>query len=115
MTFIYLVFLLLSKACFAQLDTSALYYKYPDTPPFTMTRVPDSTKFAKANLPLKKPLVVMIFSPDCDHCIHEVKALLANMDLFKKAQILLIGHLDFHYLKTFYEEYKLAITMNKPK
>ena len=97
----------LKNAC-AQIDTSALYFKYPNVPPFTITRVPDSTKFAKADLQTGKPVVIMVFSPDCEHCTHEVKEILAHIDLFKKAELLMIAHLDFHYLKTFYSDYKIA-------
>ena len=96
------------KTACSQIDTSALYFKYPDVPPFTITRVPDSTKFAKADLQTRKPLIIMVFSPDCEHCTHEVKEILAHMDLFKNVQLLMIAHLDFHYLKTFYTDYKIA-------
>ena len=100
--------MLIAHVGIAQKDTAALYLKYPNVPPFTITKVPDSTKFAKANLSQKKPVLVMVFSPDCDHCIHETKELLAHMDLFKNVQIVLVAHLDFKDLEKFYEEYKLA-------
>lgn len=105
---LFFILLLLSNGLSAQTDTAALYFKYPNVPPFTITKVPDSTKFAKANLSAKKPVLIMVFSPDCDHCIHETKELLANMELFKNVQIIMVAHLDFKYLKKFYEEYKLA-------
>ena len=105
---LYIAFLVMAKVTAAQTDTSALYYKYPDVPPFTVIKVPDSTKFVKADLITKKPVIIMVFSPDCDHCTHEVKEIIAHMDLFKNTQILLIAHLDFHYLKTFYQDYHIA-------
>ena len=105
---LYCVLILLAKTSIAQTDTAALYYKYPNVPPFTITKVPDSTKFVKANLSPKRPVLIMVFSPDCDHCIHEIKELLAHMELFKNIQIILVAHLDFKDLKKFYEEFKIA-------
>ena len=104
----YCLLMLLVTAGFAQTDTAALYFKYPNVPPFTITKVPDSTKFVKANLLPKKPVLIMIFSPDCEHCIHEVKEILSHMELFKNVQIVMVAHLDFKNLKKFYNEYKLA-------
>jgi len=105
---LYTILLLVTTIAFAQIDTSALYYKYPDVPPFTIIKVPDSTKFVKADLDTKKSTIIMIFSPDCEHCQHEVKELKANINLFKNTQIVLVSYLDFHFLKTFYTNYKIA-------
>ena len=105
------LFNLVMLACnmiYAQSDTSLLYIKYPDVPPFTITKVPDSSKFVKADLQKKKAVMIMVFSPDCDHCQHEVKEIIANIDLFKDVQILLVSHLGYHYIKAFYEEYHIA-------
>jgi thioredoxin-related protein len=105
---LYILVVLTGKMAYAQADTSLLYIKYPDVPPFTVTKVPDSSKFTKADLQKKKAVMIMIFSPDCDHCQHEVKEILEKIELFKDAQILLVSHLDYHYIKTFYEEYNVA-------
>ena len=50
----------------------------------------------------------MVFSPDCEHCQHETKELIAHIDLFKKAQIVMVSPLEYDYIKKFYEEYKIA-------
>ena len=50
----------------------------------------------------------MMFSPDCEHCQAETKDILANINLFKKAQILMVSPIDFKYMKEFYTEYKIA-------
>ena len=71
-------------------------------------KVPDSTAFTKANLAKKKATIILVFSPDCEHCQRETKELIANIDLFKKAQIVMSSPLDYGYIKRFYEEYKIA-------
>lgn len=105
---LFIIFLFAFKAATAQTDTSALYFKYPDVPPFTITRIPDSTKFVKADLTKNKPVLIMVFSPDCDHCKHEIKELIEHIDLFKNIQIVMASPLDFNLIKTFYETYKIA-------
>ncbi len=101
----------------AQTDTSALYLRFPTIPPFKIIRVPDSTRFTKDDLSKKKPTLIMVFSPDCEHCQHMTKELVANIKLFKKAQIVMTSPLEFGYIKKFYEEYGIAdcpvITMGR--
>ena len=92
----------------AQTDTTLLYLRFPTVPPFTITKVADSSKFSKADLSRKKATIIIIFSPDCEHCQHETRELTANIKLFKKAQIIMASPLEHAYLKKFYDEYNIA-------
>ena len=107
----------LSVSCFAQQDTSLLYLRFPTIPPFKLINVPDSTYFIKDDLKKKTPTIVMVFSPDCEHCQEMTKQITANIKLFKKAQIVMATPVGFSYVKKFYEEYKIsnysAITMGR--
>ncbi len=107
----------LSVSCFAQQDTSLLYLRFPTIPPFKLIKVPDSTYFTKDDLKKKTPTIVMVFSPDCEHCQEMTKQITANIKLFKKAQIVMATPVGFSYVKKFYEEYKIsnysAITMGR--
>jgi thioredoxin-related protein len=108
---------LLAMLSVAQQDTSLIYLRFPTIPPFKLTKVPDSTMFTKDNLKKKRPTIVMVFSPDCEHCQQMTKEITANIKLFKKAQIVMATPLEFNYVKKFYEEYKIAdypnITMGR--
>lgn len=99
---------IMGKTLLAQADTSLLYIKFPTVPPFSIIKVPDSTKFTKADLKRKKPVIIMGFSPDCEHCQHETKELIAHIDRFKNIQIVMISPLDYKYLQKFYDEYHLS-------
>jgi thioredoxin-related protein len=92
----------------AQMDTSLVYLRFPTVPPFKITNVADSSAFTKADLKKKTATIIMIFSPDCEHCRHETTELLAHIDLFKKAQIIMASPLDYGFIKQFYDEFKLA-------
>lgn len=103
-----LVFSCLFSPLMAQHDSALIYQRFPTVPPFSITKVDDSTRFTKADLAKRKATVIFIFSPDCDHCQQETKTLTANIKLFKKAQIVMASPLEHQHLKKFYDEYKIA-------
>lgn len=108
------VILLMSFAAtgFTQADTSLLYLRFPSVPPFSIIRVPDSTRFTKDDLKNKKATIIMVFSPDCEHCQKETRDLIANIGLFKKVQIVMASPISYPYIKKFYEEYEIALYPN---
>jgi thioredoxin-related protein len=86
-------------------------------PAFGITRVPDSSTFTRADLEKNKETIIMIFSPDCEHCQRETDSLVAHIDLFKDVQIVMASPLDFNNIKKFYYNYHIAnypcITMGR--
>jgi len=58
-------------------------------PPFKMYRS-DKTIFSAAELPKAKPVVLIYFDPDCDHCQKLMKELFQKIDAFKKAEIIMV-------------------------
>ncbi len=50
----------------------------------------------------------MIFSPDCEHCQHETEMLLADINKFKDAQIIMVTYLPYNEMMAFYKNYKIA-------
>ena len=103
-----LLIICIGKTGYSQADTSLLYLRFPTVPPFSINKAPDSIKFTKDDLHKKTATVIMVFSPDCEHCQHEINEIKANIRLFKKAQIVMASPLDYSYIKKFYEEYKIA-------
>lgn len=106
----YLIFcLLFGVSAFAQSGTSAV--KFPEyinkgtIPEFSVITAPDSAVFTDKNLKKFKPLLVMIFSPDCSHCQHETQLIEKNMEHFKDAQILMVTWLPYNTLVPFSKTY----------
>ena len=58
-------------------------------PPFKMT-LSNSNIFNAADLPKGKPLVLIYFDPDCDHCQKLMTELFKKIKSFKKAEMVLI-------------------------
>lgn len=87
---------------------SAIYKRFPAIPPFTIIRVPDSTLFTKNDLTKNKPVIIMIFSPDCDHCQKATRSLLENPVILKKARVIMASTVGYEYINKFYSEFKIA-------
>jgi thiol-disulfide isomerase/thioredoxin len=110
--------LFISQLSFSQVDSIApLYLRFPNLPQFTIYKASDSTAFTRENLQKKKPVVFILFSPDCEHCQHETNDLIANIDKFKRAQIVMITYMPYDMMIKFYKDYKIAnyplITMGR--
>ncbi|MDB5200231.1 MAG: hypothetical protein JWO92_2194 [Chitinophagaceae bacterium] len=103
--------LLITLVGFSQTEqadtTKPVYLRFPTIPQFTIYKASDSTVFTRENLQKKKSTVFIIFSPDCEHCQHETQALIANIDMFKNAQIVMVEYLSFEQMKKFYDDYKI--------
>ncbi|PZR28233.1 MAG: hypothetical protein DI535_07455 [Citrobacter freundii] len=92
----------------AQVDsTTPTYKRFPTVPPFQLLLV-DSTSFSKEKLNKKKATMIMLFSPECDHCKHETEELIKRINEFKDVQIIMATPLPFDQMKEYYKHYGLA-------
>ncbi|MFN0082461.1 MAG: peroxiredoxin family protein [Ferruginibacter sp.] len=88
------------------------YKRLPAIPPFTIALAVDSVSFSKENVRGKRPVLIMVFSPDCSHCIEATHDLVANIQKFKKVEIILASSLSMASVNTFYAENKLSMYSN---
>jgi thioredoxin-related protein len=97
----------LPLAAAAQKDTiKAPYLKFPTVPPFDLLQ-PDNNHLTKDKMP-KSKMLLMYFSPTCDHCKHQTEDLLKDIDQFKDVQIVMATYQPMEELITFYQTYKLG-------
>ena len=89
-------------------EATPQFISNPFIPDFTLYKAPDSTVFTNKDLVKKKPVLIMIFSPDCGHCQNETEVLLKNIDHFKNTQILMTTWLPYSEMAAFYKTYKIA-------
>ena len=85
-----------------------LYKQFPGLPPISILKTDSSTLFTQKDLKKNCQTLLIIFSPECDHCKKETEELLASIDKFKKIQIVMATPMPFDKMKEFYEHYKLA-------
>jgi len=107
--FLFSSFLLIIITSFCQTDSAVLppYKRFPTIPPFKLLKVDSSSYFTKNDLKRTKPVLIILFNPDCDHCKHETEEILKNMDQLKNVQIVMATNMSFQMMKSFYEEYDL--------
>lgn len=100
--------LFLTTIVAAQSDSlQAPYKRFPSFPPAKLL-LPDSVSFfTKADLPKKRPVMLMVFSPTCEHCQHETEELINNIDKFKNILIVMTTSMPFDSMLAYREKYHL--------
>jgi cytochrome oxidase Cu insertion factor (SCO1/SenC/PrrC family) len=86
----------------------APYKKNPNMPAFNLLKT-DSTWYTNADLPARKPVIFIYFSPECGHCQIEMKNIALKMDSVKlnRAQFVLISFHPVPDLEKFGRTYDL--------
>jgi thioredoxin-related protein len=90
----------------AQSDTAYPYKRFPTVPPISLLQV-DSSLLTKDKLK-RDPVIIMYFSPSCDHCQHQIGDMLKRIDEFKNTQLVLATYQPFEEMVEFCKTYELA-------
>jgi thioredoxin-related protein len=105
MVFPVLLFTLLATA---QADSLAPpYQRFPNVPSFRLLLGDSATYYTKESLPKRKPLLLMLFSPECSHCQHSAEEMVQNRQALKKIQIVLATLHPISQMNAFAETYGL--------
>ncbi len=108
-----LFLLLLVLAAFsglqAQQDTPVdpPYKRFPKNIPLRLLLTDSTTYFTGDDLDKKKAVMIMLFSPDCDHCKHETESIIEHIGSFSKVQIVMSTTQPFEKMVEFYNKYDL--------
>jgi len=96
-------------AGFTQNDllTEAPYKRFPTPPPFNLLLTDSTRYFTKDDLARKKAVMMMLFSPDCEHCKLKTEEIVKHIDAFEKVQIVMSTTLPFDKMLEFYNKYDL--------
>ena len=73
-------------------------------PPFKMI-LSDNKVFNAVDLPKGKPVVLIYFDPDCDHCQKLMKGFFKKINSFKKAEIVMVTFKSIMELAAFEKKY----------
>lgn len=102
-----LITIFVVSATYSQVDTVPPFKKNPGLPPIQLIQA-DNSVLNKDGLKKNKETMVMYFSPDCDHCKHQMEDMIKNMDKLKKYQIIMATHRPLEEMKTFYKKYEVS-------
>jgi thiol-disulfide isomerase/thioredoxin len=98
-TLVYFLFaLLIGNSVPAQngIDTTPPYKRFPTVPPFKLLQTDSVSIFTKNDLKKNKPVLVILFNPDCGHCKNETE------------EIIMATMAPHAAMKDFYAKYKLG-------
>src|SRR5262245_17319407 len=84
-TLLLLSFCLITLFSFCQQDSIQLppYKRFPSVPPLKLLEIDSTSYFTKNDLKKNRPVLIMVFNPDCDHCKHETEEIIKNIDSLK--------------------------------
>lgn len=101
--------LILAPCCLSAQSTAseANYLRYPEIPPISFTAAGGKV-FTNKDLKKHKPVMIMLFSVECEHCQHETQEITEHIDAFKGAQILMITPFKYDEMYAFYRGYGIG-------
>lgn len=98
--------LLTMPSVFAQTNDVPVYARHP-LPQFRVTLNAQNQIFSEKDVPKGKNFMLMLFSPDCDHCKKETELIKENIKHFKNTHILMVTGAPMDKMNEFIETYKL--------
>jgi len=87
--------------------TSFVHAQQGKLPPFKMMQTSGNI-FKAQDLPMGKPILIIYFSPECDHCEEVVKKFFKQAANFQKASVAFITYLPVEKVSKFEKDYNLA-------
>jgi thioredoxin-related protein len=91
-------FLLVNTVVFAQAGK---------LPPFRMMQA-NGKVFKAEDLPIGKPIIIIYFSPDCDHCNILMRDFFKHQESFKNASIAMVTYLPVDDVRKFSQKYNVS-------
>jgi thioredoxin-related protein len=83
------------------------YKRFPTLPPIQLLLGDSATKYTKENIPEKKPVLIMIFSPECSHCQHAAEEMYEHREELKEIHIIMATMFPLYEINDFMQKYKL--------
>jgi len=90
-----------SVACLGSLEA----FSQQSLPPFKMY-LSNNSIFSAAELPKNKPIIVIYFDPDCDHCQKLMNDVFKKINSFKHAEIVMVTFKPVEEVVAFEKKYK---------
>jgi peroxiredoxin len=89
------------------LVNTAVFAQAGKLPPFRMMQA-NGKVFKAEDLPMGKPIIIIYFSPDCDHCKKLMQRFFKHQASFKKASVAMVTYLPVEDVKKFVQKYSLS-------
>src|SRR5664279_1626217 len=86
----------------------APYLKNPGIPPFRLLQVDSVHYISKDDIRKNHKVLIIFFSPECEHCKHQMRDILADIGKFKDIEIVMATFQPFDEMKSFYTYFRIA-------
>jgi thioredoxin-related protein len=104
---LFLLALLLPFGLSAQTDSLAPYLRKPELPRFTL-QTPDGDGILRSeDLDSTRPVMLMLFSPDCDHCHRQTEEITRRIGELGDLQIVMSTYHSLDMIRLFRREFQL--------
>jgi thioredoxin-related protein len=103
--------LFLCSGCLAQTPSNvpeAPYLKNPGIPPFHLLEVDSVHILTKEDIKKNRRVLLIFFSPECEHCKHQMRDILADFSKFKDIEIVMATFQPFEQMQTFYSYFRIG-------
>ena len=80
---------------------TAPYLKHKELPAFDAEHLNGKDTFNTFNIPTGKPVLIIYFSPDCDHCQKMIDELLPDMDKLKNVNVYFMSFMPLKAMEIF--------------
>lgn len=90
---------------------SGFFYSVPaasQTLPAFKMKLTNGKIFTTSDVSTKKPLVLIYFAPDCEHCQVLIKQLLKKISEFRNTQIIMVSFESLQAITAFKKDYQLS-------
>jgi thioredoxin-related protein len=84
------------------------YLKNPGIPPFHLLEVDSVHTLTKDDIKKNRRVLLIFFSPECEHCKHQMRDILADFSKFKDIEIVMATFQPFEQMQTFYNYFRIA-------
>ena len=106
---IFTLLILLSLPVLSQAqEEDAPYLKKPVLPQFSILNSDSTSWYTSRDIRKGMPVMIMLFSPDCEHCQDQTAILVKNMDKLKNTEIIMSTFQPVYKMKDFCNTYKLV-------
>jgi thioredoxin-related protein len=85
----------------------APYMKNPGIPPFRLLKVDSLRYITRDDIKKNHKVLIMFFSPECEHCKHQIRDILADFSQFKDIEIVMATFQPFDEMKSFYNYFRI--------
>lgn len=99
-------------ACSSRVPSIITGFEGQPLPSFDLLLMDSITRLNTESIPVGKPIVLFLFSPDCPYCRAQTEEMTKNIKALSNIQVYLLSNFPFSTIKGYYHKYNLKTYPN---